>query len=62
MRAIVLTGADPALCAGLDLSELAQADSALEARTHARWRGGGIDAAEVDRRRHGVIARGRSQA
>jgi len=29
VRAIVLTGADPAFCAGLDLSELAQADGPL---------------------------------
>jgi enoyl-CoA hydratase len=29
IRAIVLTGADPAFCAGLDLSELGQPDSPL---------------------------------
>ena len=29
VRAVVLTGADPAFCAGLDLTELGQADSPL---------------------------------
>ncbi len=34
VRAIVLTGADPAFCAGLDLTELAQPGSELAARAH----------------------------
>ena len=34
----------------------------LEARAHARWRGGGIDPGEVAGRRGSVIERGRSQA
>src|SRR5215469_16596764 len=34
VRAIVLTGADPAFCAGLDLTELGQPGSRLGSRTH----------------------------
>lgn len=34
VRAIVLTGADPAFCAGLDLHELGQPGSGLGSRTH----------------------------
>jgi len=34
VRAIVLTGADPAFCAGLDLTELAQPGSRLGSRAH----------------------------
>lgn len=34
VRAIVLTGADPAFCAGLDLDELGQPGSRLGSRTH----------------------------
>jgi enoyl-CoA hydratase len=34
VRAIVLTGADPAFCAGLDLTELAQPGSRLGSRTN----------------------------
>ncbi len=33
----------------------------LEARVAKAWQGGGIDAAEVERRRQGVVERGRSQ-
>jgi len=33
----------------------------LEARVAKAWQGGGIDAAEVERRRLGVVERGRSQ-
>jgi enoyl-CoA hydratase len=34
VRAVVLTGADPAFCAGLDLQELGQPGSRLGSRTH----------------------------
>jgi enoyl-CoA hydratase len=55
VRAIYATYRQGALVTG------AQA-LALEARAHAEWRGGGIDPAEVARRRAGVIERGRAQA
>jgi enoyl-CoA hydratase len=35
IRAIVLTGADPAFCAGLDLTELGQPDGAIRRTSHA---------------------------
>ncbi|MGH3304872.1 MAG: enoyl-CoA hydratase-related protein [Streptosporangiaceae bacterium] len=59
VRAIVLTGAEPAFCAEQVTGEAA---AGIEGRARARWHTAGIDRVEVARRRDAVIERGRSQA